>query len=192
MRNLRAGCRRALPRRDFECLLRRLLPWRRLVRGSVLDRRWTRLGQIVEQDRKLRCRFRLESPAHPIVELGGVDPALRHVILQETDRLVTVGITDSRLHGSPCRIGWLVLRRLLGGIRLGCGRLSHNHQYPRARERRRSRPASAEATGEADPTVATGTALSFARYDERVGLQRTCAIGLYDTGPRLDKGGRRS
>jgi hypothetical protein len=27
-------------------------------------------------------------------------------------------------------VGRLMLRRLLGGIRLGRGRLSHNHQYP--------------------------------------------------------------
>ena len=50
---------------------------------------------------------------------------------KKADRLVTVGIADSRFHGSLCRVGRLVLRRLLGGIRLGCGRLSHNHQYPR-------------------------------------------------------------
>jgi hypothetical protein len=166
----------------------RLLPGRRLVCGAR-GRRRPGLRQIIEQDSELGCRFGLERPGHPIVELRCVDPALRHMLLQKADRLITVGIADSRFHRPlVCR---LLLRHLLGGIRLGCGRLSHNHQYPRARERRRSRPASAEATGEADPTVATGTALSFARYDERAGPQRTCANGLYDTGP-LDKGGRRS
>ena len=131
MRDLRAGCRSALPRRDFERTLLRLLPRRRLVRRVVVGSRWRpRIRQIVEQDRQVRGRFRLECPAHPIVELRCVDPALRHVFLQKSDRLVTVGIADSRFHGSPCRSGRLVLRRLLGGIRLGCGRLSHNHQYP--------------------------------------------------------------
>ena len=99
------------------------------------------LRQIVEQDRELRCRFGLQRPAHPIVELRCVDPALRHVFLQKSDRLVAVGIADSRFHGSLAGLGRLVLRRLLGGIRLGCGRLSHNPSIPgRASEPRARAP----------------------------------------------------
>jgi hypothetical protein len=52
------------------------------------------------------------------------------VFLQKSDRLVTISIADSRLHGRLRRTGWLLLRRLLGGIRLGCGRLTHDYQYP--------------------------------------------------------------
>jgi hypothetical protein len=52
------------------------------------------------------------------------------MFLEESNRLVTFGIADSRVHRSLCRVGRLVLRRLLGGIRLGCGRLSHNPSIP--------------------------------------------------------------
>ena len=110
-----------------------------------------------------------------IVELRGVDPALRHVP-GEIDRLVTVGITDSRFYGSPCRIGRLMLRRLLGEDRLWCGRLSHKHQY---HGQRASELASggAGASGEADLIVATAAVLCFTRCDERAGSQRACASG---------------
>jgi hypothetical protein len=128
--DLRTGCRRTQPRWSFERALFGLLPGRRLVCG--VPRRRPRLRHVVEQDRELRRSFCLQRPAHPIVELRCVDPALRHVLLKKTDCLVTGGVADSRFHRSPCRTGRLVLRRLLGGIRLGCGRLSHNHQYPRA------------------------------------------------------------
>ena len=83
----------------------RLLPRRRLVGGGVGCRWWPRFRQILEKDRQFWCRFGLESPAHPIVELRCVDPALRHVFLQKSDGLVTVGIADSRFHGAFCRVG---------------------------------------------------------------------------------------
>jgi hypothetical protein len=51
------------------------------------------------------------------------------VLLQKSDRLVSIGITDARFWGSLSRIGWLLLRRL-GWLRLGRGRLIHNPQYP--------------------------------------------------------------
>ena len=114
----------------FRRKLLRPLPRRCLVPRAVFGSRWPRIRQIVEQGCQVRCRFRLERAAYPIVELQFVDPALRHVFLQKSDRLVAVGISNSRFHRSPCRSGRLMLRRLLGGIRLGCGRLSHNHQYP--------------------------------------------------------------
>jgi hypothetical protein len=57
------------------------------------------------------------------------------VFLQKSDRLVSIGIADAGFHRSLYRAGWLVLCRLvmgrLGGLRLGRGRLIHNHQYPR-------------------------------------------------------------
>jgi len=46
------------------------------------------------------------------------------MLLQKSDRLVTIGITDARFHGSLCFLGLLWLRRL-GGLRLGRGRLVH-------------------------------------------------------------------
>jgi hypothetical protein len=57
------------------------------------------------------------------------------MFLQESDRLVSIGIADAGFHGSLDRVGWLVLSRLLGRLgwlRLGRGRLIHKHQYPRA------------------------------------------------------------
>jgi hypothetical protein len=57
------------------------------------------------------------------------------MFLQKSDRLVSIGIADARFHWPLYRVGWLVLsRRLgrLGWLRLGRGRLIHNHQYPRA------------------------------------------------------------
>jgi hypothetical protein len=124
--NLRAGCRRTLPRRDFEGML---LPRRRLVHRTFVGRRRPGRWEIVEQDCELRGRFSLERLAHPVVELRSIDPSLRHVLLQKSDRLVTIGIADARFHGSLCRVGWLLLRRL-GGLRLGRGRRIHNPQYP--------------------------------------------------------------
>jgi hypothetical protein len=47
------------------------------------------------------------------------------VLLKKSDRLVTIGITDARFHGSLRLLGRLWLRRL-GGLRLGRGRLVHN------------------------------------------------------------------
>ena len=96
-------------------LLLRLLPRRRLEPRRPAERWRPGLWQIVEQDCELRGRFGLERLAHPVVELRCIDPSLRHVFLQKSDRLVTVGIADARFHGSPCRVGWLVLRRLRGG-----------------------------------------------------------------------------
>jgi hypothetical protein len=77
------------------------------------------------------------------------------VLLQKSDRLVTIGIADAGFHGSLCRISWLVLRRL-GGLRLGRGRLTHNPQYPRPDERRSSRPASPGTSAEADLNCGSG------------------------------------
>ena len=71
--------------------------------------RWRpRLGQILEQHSQLRGCPGLQRSAHPIVELRSVDASLRHVLLQKSDRLVTVGIADARFHGSLRRLGWLV------------------------------------------------------------------------------------
>jgi len=109
--------------------LLRLLPRRRLERSTLVKRWRPGLWQIVEQDCELRGRFSLERLAHPIVELRSIDPSLRHMFLQKSDRLVTIGIADARFHGSLCRVGWLLLRRL-GRLRLGRGRLIHNPQYP--------------------------------------------------------------
>jgi aspartate kinase len=128
--NLWTGCRRALPRGDFErALLLLLLPGRLLKRWAAVGRRRPRLRQILEQNRQLRRCFCLQRPAHSVVELRSIDPSLRHVLLQKSDRLVTIGIADAGFHGSLYRVSGLVLRRL-GGLRLGRGRLIHNPQYP--------------------------------------------------------------
>jgi hypothetical protein len=146
--NLWTGCRRTLPRRYLEGVLL-LLPGWLLERRAGIGRRRPWLWQVFEQNGQLRPSFRLERPAHPVVELRSIYPSLRHVLLQKSDRFVTIGIADAGLDRSLCRVGWLVLRRL-GWLRLGRGRLTHNPQYPRPEERRNSRPASA--TNELDHT----------------------------------------
>ena len=56
-----------------------------------------------------------------VVELRRIDASLRHVLLQKSDHLVTIGIADARFPGSLFLLGRLVLERL-GGLRLGRGR----------------------------------------------------------------------
>ena len=76
--------------------------------GGVLDRRRPRLGQIVEQDRELRCRSAFSAR---LIRSSNSEASIRPCAMcscKKADRLVTVGIADSRFHGSPCRVGRLV------------------------------------------------------------------------------------
>ena len=114
MCDLRAGRRRTLPRRDFEQSLRRLLlrqaPGTRCVRTAGEPR----LGQVSNQGREaLDAALRLQRPAHPIARTpqrqSGPAPVCSW---QEIHRLVALGITDSRFHGSLAGSAGLALRRL--------------------------------------------------------------------------------
>jgi len=51
------------------------------------------------------------------------------VLLQKSDRLVTIGVANAGFHGSLCRVGWPLLRPL-GRLRLRRRRLTHILQYP--------------------------------------------------------------
>jgi hypothetical protein len=51
------------------------------------------------------------------------------VLLQKSDRLVTIGVADAGFHGSLCRVGWPLLRPF-GRLRLRRRRHIHNPQYP--------------------------------------------------------------
>ena len=45
--------------------------------------------------------FACKRPAHPLVELPGIQPALGQVLPKELDRTITVRVTDPRLDASP-------------------------------------------------------------------------------------------
>ena len=116
MCNLRAGCRRTLPRRDLEgMLLLRLLPAAAGMSPACRARgpgHW----QIVEQDRDSRP-FGLERLAHPVVELRSIDPSLPCVPAKKRplghDRHRRCEVPQVALS-----VGWLLLRRL-GGLGSG-------------------------------------------------------------------------